>query len=147
MAQFDQIDADEAKIRLGLKTQLSLVGAIIFATAWAVTTYSKVATKQDVIEAIKQAERPETEQRLKAMERSEQKHNQDIAVILTVIAESSKNIEAVSGKVDFLTQQAVLDSKVNPVKARNARKAAARVRSQAEEAGKETDPLEGVGGL
>lgn len=137
------IDADHTKLKLGLKTQISLIGFVIVVTAWAVTTYAGVATKANVMEALQhRQEHPETSRRLDTLESSDKIQAADLAAL----KESAKKIDRVDDKIDFLTQQAVLEASQSPTKMRRAKRAATAVRSAAKAEGRD-DPLADVEGL
>ena len=138
------IDADHTKLKLGIKTQISLIGFVIVVTAWTVTTYAGMATKANVMDALQhRTEHPETSKRLAELERADKIQQQDIAVLKT----SMKKIDKVDDKIDFLTQQSVIEASQSPHKMERLQKAAQSVRSAAKAEGRSDDPLGGIEGL
>lgn len=138
------IDADFTKLKLGLKTQISLIGAVIVVTAWTVTTYASVATKQNLIDALAQRpEHPKTDHRLEKLENKSSVNSREIAVIKQAVLK----LDRVDAKIDFLTQQVVLEASESPSSKRRMQKAAQRVRKSAKAAGMRSDPLQDVEGL
>lgn len=140
------LDLDKLKTKMGLRTQVALIGAVVIGTAWAVTTYTGIATKGNVVDALQTHQtlgHTSTKSRITAVEKHDSKQDIEIAVIKRGMGD----MDGIKARIEFLTQQTIIEAQESAPARRRVRAAAARVRAASKASGKPDDPLAGVDGL
>jgi hypothetical protein len=131
------LDLDDGKVKLGWKTLVSILVAVITVTVGGVITWTRMATKDDVVDGLKA-----NNERLAEMFASKEE--------LKPLSEVPKQLESaqdeilyIRGRIDFIMEQTIIESKRSPATRAAAVKAALKLRAQAQQRG-ESDPLPGV---
>jgi len=139
------LDFDKSHFKMGIRTQISLIGAVIAITTWVATTYAGIATKDGVVAVVKErAEAPLNSalSRVGGLEASDKQQNIDIATIKENVGE----IKGIRAKIDFLTQQAIIEAQESRAGRSRVVRAARQVRAAAQQRG-QPDPLADVAGI
>lgn len=128
------VDLDDGKVRLGWKTLVSMLFAVITVTVGGVITWTRMATKDDVVDAV----RANNEVLSKTFASKD-----ELLVIPKQLKSAQDEIFYIRGRIDFIMEQTIIESKRSPATRAAAVKAASKLRAQARQLGQE-DPLPGV---
>jgi len=142
------IDLDHGKVRLGLKSLFSLAIAIVTVTVGGVITWTRMATKDDVVLAVNA-----NNDRLFGVLASKsdvgtiKDASSKVDAVKEQLIDAKNEVRYIRARIDFLMEQSLYEARRSPAARAAAAVAASKVRTEAKERGEKNDPLSGLDDL